>query len=70
MAGWFRCCRVDSRLSAGFLFPAFLLMIALFVPGTGRTATETKRYDVPILDSPQRGPADAPLTVIEFIDFQ
>lgn len=31
---------------------------------------EDKRFDVPIGDSPTLGPADAPVTIIEFIDFQ
>lgn len=29
-----------------------------------------KRYDVPIGNSPQLGPEDAPVTIIEFLDFQ
>ena len=29
-----------------------------------------KRTEVPIGDSPSLGPADAPVTIIEFIDFQ
>ena len=29
-----------------------------------------KRYPVPIEDSPLLGPADAPVTIIEFLDFQ
>jgi ABC-type glycerol-3-phosphate transport system substrate-binding protein len=29
-----------------------------------------KRIEVPIGDSPSLGPADAPVTIIEFIDFQ
>jgi protein-disulfide isomerase len=29
-----------------------------------------KRYTVPIGDSPATGPADAPVTIIEFLDFQ
>jgi hypothetical protein len=31
---------------------------------------EVQRYHVAIDDSPQRGPKDAPVTVIEFLDFQ
>lgn len=29
-----------------------------------------KRTDIPIGDAPSMGPADAPVTIIEFIDFQ
>lgn len=28
------------------------------------------RYDVPIADSPSQGPENAPVTIIEFIDYQ
>jgi len=31
---------------------------------------EQKRTDVPIGDSPSLGPEDAPVTIVEFIDFQ
>ena len=31
---------------------------------------ETNRFQVPIADSPQLGPANAPVTIIEFLDFQ
>ncbi len=31
---------------------------------------EEKRTDVPVGDSPTLGPSDAPITIIEFIDFQ
>ena len=36
----------------------------------GIAHAEQKRTDVPIGDSPSLGPADAPVTIIEFIDFQ
>jgi hypothetical protein len=29
-----------------------------------------ERYKVPIDNSPQRGPKDAPVAIIEFLDFQ
>jgi hypothetical protein len=31
---------------------------------------ENKRTEVPVGDSPAMGPANAPITIIEFIDFQ
>ncbi len=31
---------------------------------------EDRRYNVPLGDSPAIGPADAPITIIEFLDFQ
>ncbi len=31
---------------------------------------DAKRYSVPVDNSPQKGPKDAPVTIIEFLDFQ
>lgn len=31
---------------------------------------EEKRIDIPIGNSPVMGPTDAPITIVEFIDFQ
>ena len=31
---------------------------------------EEKKVDIPLGDSPSQGPTDAPITLIEFIDFQ
>jgi hypothetical protein len=36
----------------------------------GLAQAEEKRTDVPIGNSPSLGPVDAPVTIIEFIDFQ
>lgn len=36
----------------------------------GAAHAEEKVTDIPIGNSPSMGPADAPVTIIEFIDFQ
>jgi hypothetical protein len=41
----------------------FLFSFSLAIAGVNR-------IQVPIADSPQLGPADAPVTIIEFLDFQ
>jgi len=47
------------------------MLICIFVLLLFETAlAENKPAEVPIGDSPAMGPADAPVTVIEFIDFQ
>lgn len=46
----------------------FIFVILLFTASI--SFAEDKRYDVPIGDSPVLGPADAPVTIIEFLDFQ
>ncbi len=46
------------------------LLLVSFLLLSLAAAAEDRRYDVPIGNAPQRGPADAPVTIIEFIDFQ
>jgi len=48
---------------------AVLIPILVILVGSS-AAAEGKRYDVPLGDSPQRGPESAPITIIEFLDFQ
>jgi hypothetical protein len=45
-----------------------ICIVALLLFGVAQASD--KRTDVPIGDSPSLGPADAPITIIEFIDFQ
>jgi len=48
---------------------AALTVLFCCVSGSAEGA-ETKRHDVPLGDGPFLGPASAPLTIIEFLDFQ
>jgi hypothetical protein len=48
------------------IIQAFILLLFLV---SGSFAAE-KRFAVPVGDSPQKGPKDAAVTIIEFIDFQ
>jgi protein-disulfide isomerase len=45
-----------------------LVMVFLFLAASASAGE--KRYTVPLGDSPAIGPPDAPVTIIEFIDFQ
>jgi hypothetical protein len=48
------------------LFLAFLFVFIFSSPGN----TAEERYNIPIENCPILGPADAPITMIEFLDFQ
>jgi len=43
------------------------LTVLLFASGLH---ADEKRFSVPVGDSPASGPASAPVTIIEFLDFQ
>ncbi len=45
----------------------FIMMVILI---SVSAAADEKRFSVPIGDSPATGPANAPVTIIEFLDFQ
>lgn len=47
-----------------------LLPVIIIVLLPVSAPSEEKRYVIPIDNSPQIGPADAPVTIIEFLDFQ
>jgi protein-disulfide isomerase len=47
---------------------AFWFVLALFAAVPAGAADV--RYDVPAGDSPSIGPANAPVTVVEFLDYQ
>ena len=52
------------NLKQGLLFGIILILLPVSAP------SEEKRYTIPIGDSPQMGRENAPVTIIEFIDFQ
>ena len=48
-----------------------VLIAALALPAVaGAQGAEEKRYQIPLENSPSSGPADAPVTMFEFLDFQ
>ena len=51
---------------------ALLFLIAVLVSpaAAGAQGAEEKRYQIPLENSPSIGPAEAPVTVFEFLDFQ
>lgn len=46
------------------------LSLALLVALCSTVFADETRYRIPLGDSPQLGPENAPVTIIEFIDFQ
>lgn len=45
-------------------FAAFVLLFFSSV------FADVQRFNIAVADSPQKGPKDAPVTIIEFLDFQ
>lgn len=45
-----------------------ILLLGLLISTAG--AADKPRIEVPLGDAPMRGPADAAVTMVEFIDFQ
>lgn len=48
---------------------ASLACILLFI-FSAVAFSEEPRVNIPLGDSPQKGPKDAPVTIVEFLDFQ
>jgi protein-disulfide isomerase len=47
-----------------------LVALLILVLAAGYALADEKRFSVPLGDSPATGPANAPVTIVEFIDFQ
>ncbi len=47
-----------------------LLCFLIVILAACLAIAEEKRFSVPLEDSPSFGPADAPVTMIEFVDYQ
>ena len=47
-----------------------VLVAFLFLLSVGLASAEVKRFQIPLEDSPIIGPANAPVTIVEFIDYQ
>jgi protein-disulfide isomerase len=52
------------------LFLSLLLLTGILLFSSTLLHAENARYNVPIGDSPVLGPSDAPVTIIEFLDYQ
>jgi hypothetical protein len=47
-----------------------LLTVILICLFTTAASAEIKRFDIPLDGSPSSGPRNAPVTIVEFVDYQ
>jgi len=59
----------DYQIKKGKTMKKLLVLIILLFTASVSFAQD-KRYEVPVGDSPGYGQANAPVTMIEFIDYQ
>jgi len=61
---------MDSPMKKKNRYITALIVLAVFALLPCNTFGQDKRFDIPIGDAVYKGPADAPITIIEFLDFQ
>ena len=70
-AAWLRPAVFVERRQAMKRLMLLVLISSLALPVVaGAQVTEEKRYQIPLENSPSIGPANAPVTMFEFLDFQ
>lgn len=47
-----------------------IVVVSMLFLSVSLCLAEEQRYSVPLLDSPGYGPVGAPVTIVEFIDYQ
>ncbi len=47
-----------------------IVIMLLLLLWSGFASADAKRFQVPLEGSPSIGPANAPVTIVEFIDYQ
>jgi len=52
------------------LFIQKVVITIVILLSSSMVCAEEKRYNVPLGNSPMLGPENAPITIIEFLDFQ
>ena len=48
----------------------FAISLMILCLAVSQGYAEEKRFDIPLVDSPSEGPQNAPVTIIEFLDYQ
>ena len=46
------------------------ILFVLLVLCSSLAFAAERRFDIPVGNSPSQGPTDAPVTIVEFLDFQ
>ena len=58
----------DNRKGEQYMRKLIFIVIITFISASA--FADERRFSVPVGDSPSTGPLNAPVTIIEFLDFQ